>query len=331
MWKAEVKQATAEAMGFRFGLCNSFWYIFHQSQLGVIKMEWQQLKYFQTVANLQHISHAAEVLSISQPALSRSIARLENELGVQLFERQNRSIALNKYGQLFLKRVNNMIQEYETGQQEIRDLLSPEYGEISLGFFHTHGTHIIPDLIGTFRLKYPNVKFQLNQHSSQVLVEQLESGEIDLCLTTYRETKLPVKWIDLWNEELFVMVPVGHHLSRYKSITLDKIANESLISFKEGYGLRLIADQLCKEAGFSPKILFEGEEVSTIAGLIAAGLGVALIPDSDGLDLNKVAQIRVKWPKCQRTIKMAWVEGRYLSPAVKKFRKFVLNYFNVNF
>jgi DNA-binding transcriptional LysR family regulator len=290
-------------------------------------MEWQQIEYFQVVATMQHMSRAAEVLSISQPALSRSISRLEDELGVPLFDRQKRSIILNQYGKLFLSRANKIIQELQDGKQEIQGLLDPEYGNISLGFLHTLGTHIIPDLIGSFRKKYPKIKFQLNQNNSQLIVKQLESGEIDLGFTTYRETKLQVKWFKLWNEELFAIVSKGHYLANYKSITLNQIADESFISFKEGYVLRTITDQLCKEAGFTPKILFEGEEVSTISGLVAAGLGVAIIPNPKGLDRSKISIISVKSPKCQRIIKMAWVEGRYLSPAVKLFRQFIMDYF----
>ncbi len=120
-------------------------------------MEWNQLEYFQTVARVQHMTHASEILSISQPALSRSIARLEAELGVQLFERQGRSIILNSYGQLFLKRVNRIIKEFHEGKQELKDLLDPEYGMVSLGFLHTLGPEIIPNLIGAFRTHYPKV------------------------------------------------------------------------------------------------------------------------------------------------------------------------------
>ena len=100
-------------------------------------MEWQQLKYFQTVANLQHISKAAKVLSITQPALSRAILRLEKELGVPLFERQNRTIVLSQYGRLFLNHVNKMILEFEEGKQEIQDLLDPEHGTVSIVFLHS--------------------------------------------------------------------------------------------------------------------------------------------------------------------------------------------------
>lgn len=290
-------------------------------------MEWNQLEYFQTVARVQHMTHAAEILSISQPALSRSIARLEAELGVPLFERQGRSIILNSYGHLFLKRVNRIIKEFQEGKQELKDLLDPEYGVVSLGFLHTLGPEIIPNLIGAFRTHYPNVRFQLNQNNSSSLLKQMELGEFDLCLITPTETKMQIKWIKLWSEELFVIVPVGHPLENRESIMLDEIADESFISVKKGNSLRQIADQLCQEAEIVPKIVFEGEELHTIAGLVATGFGVSLIPDIKDLDRSKIARIRVRWPKCERSIGIAWVEGRYLSPSVKQFKEFVIDYF----
>lgn len=145
-------------------------------------MEWEQLEYFQTLARIQHVTKAAETLSITQPALSRSIVRLENYLGVPLFDRQGRSITLNKYGERFLKRVDSIIKEFTEGKEEIQSLLQPDQGEVSLGFLHTLGTTIVPNLIGAFKDQYPNVHFQLNQSHSNQLLDKLKSGELDLCL-----------------------------------------------------------------------------------------------------------------------------------------------------
>lgn len=290
-------------------------------------MEWQQLEYFQTVARVQHMTHAAELLSISQPALSRSIARLEAELGVPLFERQGRSILLNRYGRLFLKRVNRIIKEFNEGKQELKDLLDPVSGVVELGFLHTLGPEMIPNLIGAYRVRYPKINFRLSQNNSSSLLKQLESGEFDLCLITPIETKIPVQWVKLWSEELFAIVPAGHPLENRESIMLAELAGESFIFVKEGNSLRHITDRLCREAKITPKIVFEGEELHTIAGLVASGFGVSIIPDFKDLDDRKITKIRVNWPKCEREIGMAWVEGRYLSPSVQQFRKFAIDYF----
>ncbi|MCP1308884.1 LysR family transcriptional regulator [Paenibacillus tyrfis] len=289
-------------------------------------MEWQQLEYFHTVARLQHMTLAAQTLCITQPALSRSIARLEKELGVPLFERNGRAIVLNRYGRLFLNRVNRIMNEYQEGKRELEDLIHPEHGEVSLGFLHTLGVHSIPDVIRSFRSAYPQIHFQLHQNSTQFLLDQLSAGGIDLCMAAPQETK-HMQWASLWNEELFVIVPKDHPLAASESVLLEDIRSEPLISFKKGYGLRKITDKLFEQAGIGPDIRFEGDEVHTIAGLVAAGLGVAVIPDTKGIERANLSFLRVRWPECRRVIGIGWIEGRYLSPAAERFRDFVIDYF----
>lgn len=290
---------------------------------GVSLMEWQQIEYFQKVAELQHMTRAAEALSISQPALSRSIARLEDELGVSLFERQGRSIILNRYGKVFLKHVNRILKEFEETKQEMQALLDPEYGTVSLGFLHTIGINIIPDILSNFQTLHPNTKIKLYQNNNISLLRQLQAGEIDLCFVHHAFGDARIQWEKLWEEELFLMVPVNHSLAGKESVTLQEIRDEPLISMKPGFELRKIADKLCKKANFTPKIAFEGEEVTTLAGLVASGLGVALLPDQKDIDDDKVVKVHVRWPSCKRQIGLSWYGDRYLSPAVKRFMHFV--------
>jgi DNA-binding transcriptional LysR family regulator len=290
-------------------------------------MEWQQLEYFQTLARLQHVTHAAESLSLSQSALSRSIARLEEELGVPLFNRQGRTIMLNRYGQLFLKRVNRILMEFKEGKQELQNLVHPECGEVALGFLHTLGTRLIPDLIRNFRVQSPMIRFQLIQNHSYSLLEHLYAGELDLCLVAEpTETKLPIQWIPLWSEEIFAVLPYDHPLAGAESILLDEIADESFIFLKKGYALRDTTDGLFRQLGIKPKITFEGEEVATAAGLVAAGLGVSLLPDV-GLDKSKIVYIPIRQPECKRVIGIAFIKERYLSPAASQFKQFVIDHF----
>lgn len=293
-------------------------------------MEWQQLEYFQTTAQFEHITRAAEALSISQPALSRSIARLEQELGVALFERTGRAIVLNRYGKLFLLRVNRIMKEHQEAIREIVELTSPQHGEVSLGFLHTLGPQLVPELIREFRAEYPHIQFQLHQSNTQTLLDRMMSGDIDLCLTSLRERDTPqqIRWAFLRSEELFLAVPAGHPLEGRETVQLNEVANEPIVTFKMGYGLRKITDEVFQQAGIEPKLTFEGEEVHTIAGLVASGLGVAIIPDFQGIDRSQVSLLPVEWPRCRRNIGMAWAEGHYLSPAAELFQQFILRQFN---
>lgn len=290
-------------------------------------MEWTQLQYFRAVAQLQHFTHAAETLSISQPALSRSIARLEEELGIPLFERQGRMVALNTYGRIFLNRVNRAIQEITLGQQEIQDLMDPLKGSVSLGFIHSQGSNLVPDLLGLFHQRFPEIQFKLYQNVTNQVLDQLEAGEIDFCFCAQPLLRENVRWIQLLIEEIILIVQKEHPLAQRNTVKLNELSEEPFIAFKKELSLGEIIYEIFKEAGFTPKITFEGEEVGTVAGLVAAKLGIALIPKVRTVEIGGIAQVHVSDPKCQRVIGMAWIEGRYLSPAARHFKEFVLEHF----
>ncbi|WP_239421881.1 LysR family transcriptional regulator [Bacillus sp. CGMCC 1.16541] len=285
-------------------------------------MEWQQLHYFQTIARIQHMTRAAEALYISQPTLSRSLARLEKELGVPLFDRQGRSLKLNQYGALFLQKVDRALQLIEEGKQELKQVTSSEEGTISLAFLHTFGVKLIPDLVGAYRQQHPNVQFQLVQNAASVLWEQLQLGEIDLCIASPPEDK-SFMFTPLKREELCVIVPPHHHLATEKIIDLHDITTEPFIGFQQGLGLNGITRALCEQAGFTPNVLFEAQEVGTVVGLVSAGLGVAIIPDQDRIH-EQVCKLKVRGEHFSRVIGMTWTENRYMPPVVKQFRDFVI-------
>ena len=139
-----------------------------------------------------------------------------------------------------------------------------------------------------------------------------------------RDTALRFHWEELWHDELCVIVPQRHRLAEAGSIRLNEIRDEPFIPFKKGFGMRHITDELCRKAGFEPTIAFQGDEVTTIEGFVAAGLGVAIVPNQKSLNREEVAVLSVREPVCRRLIGISWVEGRYLSPAAVRFRRFVI-------
>ncbi|WP_232699536.1 LysR family transcriptional regulator [Brevibacillus daliensis] len=288
-------------------------------------MEWQQITYFRMVAKQEHITRSAEMLDVSQSALSRSISRLEEELGTPLFERKGRNIVLNQYGKLFLERVERALTEMEEAKREIQDLIHPDRGTISIAFLHSLGISYVPELISSFRTKYPDVTYHLHQAATDKIVEYIQDGMIDIAFFAQQEPLEKVHWEPLVTEELFLIVSKEHPLAKRREIQLKEIENEPFISLKKGYGLRTIADSLCNEAGFKPQIMFEGEEIATVAGLVAAKLGVGLVPNAYVLDKSNVSLLRVTHPICERTIGLAWRSDRYLSPVAKRFIAYVKN------
>ncbi|MEV9650802.1 LysR family transcriptional regulator [Bacillus sp. S2(2019)] len=286
-------------------------------------MEWEQLEYFQTLAKLEHVTKAAVELSISQPALSRSIARLENHLGVQLFDRYKRSIKLNAYGRRFLIRVETILYEYQEGKNEIQSILNPFKGEVSLGFLHTLGTTVVPLAIKDFQSQYPDIHFQLKQNHSYWLLDQLKKGELDLCLLASVEIDDTLQWMPLWTEDLYLFVSNTHPLSAVEEVRLEALANEPFIVLKHGYALRRTVEDLFSSAQIQPEIVFESEEVATAAGFISAGLGISILPDLKGLDQTNMTKIRIQSSGCKRTIGLAWIKDRSVSPVVHTFKQYL--------
>ncbi|MFH5185143.1 LysR family transcriptional regulator [Paenibacillus sp. TAB 01] len=290
-------------------------------------MEWQQIEYFQAVAQLQHFTKAAERLSVSQSTLSRSIAKLEEELGVPLFERAGRGVSLNAYGELFYKRTHRVLQDIEEAKQEIWDLLKPDYGTLSFAFLKSLGGFEVPRLVSRFLAEHPQVQFQLYQKSSSEMMEQLLSGEIDYCLSSMTEERPDIEWEYLWTEDLCVYVGSRHPLAQRNGISLYEIAEERIVALKKGYGTRTIFDELFREAGLMPNITFEGEDPVTIIGFVAAELGVALLPRVMRVDMSEVVCLEVREPVCQRRIGIAWNSRRYLSPVARQFYRFLVDYY----
>jgi DNA-binding transcriptional LysR family regulator len=291
-------------------------------------MDLLQLKYFQMVARLEHMTKAARQLSIAQPSLSQTIARLEEELGVPLFDRKGREIRLNQFGVVFLRRVERIFGELEDARHEIADLAGMEHGRIALAVVIPQ---ILPDLLRSFLADHPYVSFRLfHQHSSETVQQQLEQGEIDLCITSPPIEQEGIGWINLMREEIYLMVPPDHRLADRTSIDLREVEHEPFISLKPGNTMRDLTDNCCRQAGFVPRVAFEGDEPSTLRGLVTAGLGVAFISElvlRNVADPSVIVPLRIKEPRCDRIIGLAWRKEHYLSQAAQYFRDFVIQYF----
>lgn len=255
------------------------------------------------------------------------MASLEEELGVPLFDRVGRSVRLNHFGDLFLKHVNAALNEINAAKQEIAEALDPEHGTISLAFLPSLGTHLVPELLSAFRKEHPNVNFQLSQKASSYILDDLENGVVDLCLSFPPLKRQGFDWTNLVNEELFLIVPENHRLAGKISVSLTEVSEDSFILLKHGFGLRSVTERLCHQAGFSPQIKFEGDEVVTIVGFVAAGFGISLIPYIEGMNLRKVKLLPVSNPKCERNIALTTIKNRNLPAAADQFHKFVVDYF----
>lgn len=296
-------------------------------------MELRQLHYFIKVAQKQHVTQASEELHVAQSAVSRQIHQLEQELGVALFTQKGRNLQLTPVGRLFLERVEGVMAELDRAVREVHEFLDPELGEVRIGFPHSMGISLLPTVVAAFRRDHPGVKFRLRQGTYTSLIRDLVSGEIDLSFVTpFPEDHDLISGEQLLSEELYAVVPKQHHLAGRESIRLDELRHDPFVMFSDAYSLRSIVHEACRAAGFVPMIGFEGEETDTIRGLVAAGLGVGLLPEMALTEISPLepAKIRISEPKVTRTIGLARRKDEKLTPVAELFRRFLIDYFSVS-
>lgn len=290
-------------------------------------MEISQLIYFQETARMKHFTKAARACAVSQSALSRAIANLETELGQKLFVRHTRHVELTAAGEHFLYHADRALRELKRGKEELAAVNRQGSGIVNLSFFHSFGGYLLPLLLSEFHARYPDIRIRLNQHNSKYLMHQVEQGKTDLCLCSTMTTTENIAWTYLWSEELFAAVPKDHPLAGRESVTLQDIEAEPLITLKPNYSLRTLVDQSFALADSHPQIIFEGDDVNTLASLVAAKLGVSIIPNIPGVEHLGIVYLPISFPICKRAIGLAWNTTKPLSPAALTFQQFVIRHF----
>lgn len=287
-------------------------------------MDLQVLRWFQAVADGATVTETAARAHLTQPALSRALARIEHDVGTAVFQRVGRALRVTPAGRVFKAHVDEVLDAYDRGLRAVGDLVDPEAGVIPLAFLHTFGTWLVPPLLSGFREDYPKARFALTQHGEEGLLQELLDGTADLVITSGDPGDPLLHWERLLVEPLWLAVPPGHRLARRKQVRLTEVADEPFILLREGYGLRATTERLCREAGFTPEVGFEGEEVETLRGLVTAGLGVSLLPLPLSTGKPAAPHLRVTDVVATRDIGLAWLAGRTLPPASANFRVHVV-------
>ncbi|WP_431044584.1 LysR family transcriptional regulator [Streptomyces sp. P1-3] len=288
-------------------------------------MDLLALRYFQAVARREHISRAAEELRVAQPSVSRTISRLEAELGVPLFDRTGRQVRLNRYGAAFLRRVDRALAELDDGRRELADAAGLDHGTVAVA-----AETLLP-LTGTLtalRAAHPGIGVRLCQAEREEMARRLQAREVDFCLAS-QPLPLPgpaLREIALVREEVLLAVPSAHPLARRERVAIAELAREPFITTQPGNWQRALLDRLFAAEGIRPVITCEGDEPGAVLDLISAGLGIGLMPamarqakaDAD------VAWLHVDATDCVRTLTLVWQADAYLSAAARRFREVVV-------
>ncbi|BAU97295.1 LysR family transcriptional regulator [Corynebacterium suranareeae] len=290
------------------------------------EMRIDDVRSFISVANSGHLTETADRLGIPQPTLSRRIGRVEKHAGTPLFDRAGRKLVLNQRGRAFLAHASAIVAEFDSAATEIKRLMDPEKGTIRLDFMHSLGTWMVPELIRTFRTEHPHVEFQLHQAAAMLLVDRVLADETDLALVGPKpaEVGTSLGWAPLLRQRLALAVPADHRLaSGSGEIPLSEVAGEPFVAMRAGFGTRLLMDALAEKAGFVPNVVFESMELTTVAGLVSAGLGVGVVPmDDPYLPTVGIVQ-RPLNPPAYRELGLVWRLNAGPAPAVDNFREFV--------
>jgi len=277
-------------------------------------MELRHLRYFVVTAEAQHFTRAAELLGMAQPPLSQQIRQLEQEVGTPLFDRTGRGVVLNDAGHAFLVCAQDILQRAQAAVQTAQRAARGEVGELTLGFTESASFNgVVTELIRQYRQQYPDVEMTLSQGDSESLVAQLREGTIDaafvrppfaldggLAFPQLAFTQLA--FTELAEEPLVVALPLGHALARRKRLAPKDLTQERFILYsrKSGYGLSADIMAACRQHGLNPLIGQRAPQLSSAVNLVAAGMGVAVVPASlrhlrpDGVVYRPFA---LDWPR----------------------------------
>lgn len=292
-------------------------------------MNLNHLMYFRVLARTQHYGKAAQELYISQPSLSYAISTLEQALGTQLFEKKGRNVCLTKYGEFFAESVEKTFSELEYAEEKLRKLTGSHGGHIDLSYYHTLGIHFIPGIIKAF-LKGRHsreISFSLCQQNSQETVKSLIEGRIDIGFCTHVDPQklseleaIPVK-----KDYFYIIVPTGHPLAACEKVSLTQLNEYPFVAFSRQSGLRPVIDEILNTWKITPDIAFETEQGSAVAGIVAAGLGISLLPDIPLPDMD-ITRIPLEEPVAPRVTYLVRSRIHFQTEILQQFQQFVLNY-----
>lgn len=245
-------------------------------------MELRHLRYFVAVAEEKHFTRAAERLGIGQPPLSQQIQQLERELGTRLFRRLSRGVELTEVGKIFLTDARLTLEAAARAGENARRAARGELGSLQIGFTISASFHpFVPKVILRFREIHPGVTLTLREGNSSELLNMVRNGHLDLAIV-----RPPARFHEhleieaLFDEDMLIVLSASHRLSEHTSLSLTEIAHEDFVLYarQTGPGVFDAIVAACQQAGFSPNVTQEAPQMSSTINLVAAGLGVSIVP-----------------------------------------------------
>jgi DNA-binding transcriptional LysR family regulator len=292
-------------------------------------MDIEVLRWFQEVADGATVTEVAEVYLVSQPGVSRALARLEHDVGAPLLQRSGRVLRPTHAGIVFKRHVDALIHDLDDGLAAVNELVDPERGTVTVAFQLSLGAWLIPRAVRGFHAAHPGVDFRLEQSLDVLGSSSVAQGRVDMEFTARRPRNPEVHWEPLLTERLYLAVPPDHLAADRPEMALAEAAEEHFVMLSRDWELRRLCDQLCSAAGFTPHVVFEGDDLPTVGSLVAAGLGVAILP-AMGADPKRPIRgaprlVPLTDRGSSRDLGLAWSNTRRLLPSAALFREFVVS------
>ncbi|WP_064604886.1 LysR family transcriptional regulator [Photobacterium sp. J15] len=285
-------------------------------------MDIRQLTYFVTLAETANFTRAAERLNIAQPALSVAIKKLEGQLELPLFYRNERKVVLTHEGETLLTHARLILQQVKDANIAMAELKGLEKGEVRLGLPSMLGSYYFPEILMGFKSRYPNLKLTIVEAGTQSIRRMLLNGELDLGIIHNSDVPEQLETEHLLRSQMVAVVSKDSELAQQESITFSEFFKHELVMFKEGYFHREFIDSVCLQYGFEPHIAFETNLLQMILKIVRNDFAitallemvtehekdVVAVPFTDRIDLE---------------IAIAWRKNGYLSIADRAFMEFL--------
>lgn len=282
-------------------------------------MEFNQLRYVCAIAETGSFSRAAERCHVAQPSLSQQVLKLEEDLGAKLFDRLGRSIRLTEAGRAFLPHARSILHQMEAARTGVEDKRTDVRGSVAAGVIPTIAPYLLPRYTASFAKKYPEARMRIVEETTPVLVESLRNLSIDLAVLALPLRHKEFELFPLRTEPLFAVLPKDHPRAAQKSLALKDLRGESFVMLRDGHCFRDLSVVACTRARITPRIVFESGQFSSLLGMVAAGLGVSLVPEM-AIDHNAPCRyVRLSDARATRTIVAAVLRGRSFNRVQQAF------------
>ena len=282
-------------------------------------MELQQLRYVRAIAETGSFSRAAERCQVTQPSLSQQVLKLEEELGAKLFDRLGRSIRLTEAGRALIPYARAILDQVEAARLNVANKSADLSGTVTIGVIPTVAPYLMPRCTAAFTKMYPHAKLRIVEETTPILVDGLRDLSLDFAILALPLRHKDLALLTLHTEPLFAVLPKDHARAAATSLAIKDLRKESFVLLRDGHCFRELSMSACKRARFAPQIAFESGQFSSLLGMVAAGVGISMVPEMAIAPSDECKYVRLRDSRASRTIVAANLRGRNLNRIQQAF------------